>query len=186
MSLGRHYSSPGGHPPQSDGPAARASQIFTWGFLLLAVATLSIDSHATADEKPPLTTAQATTAQAYEFLRQRPVTKEDISILKRADEILSSETIWNRNDTRQCYRLADSWSLYCALKEACIEVLGKYEHRRVALEEVRLVIEETAGFDRTKPNLHSLRDYNNLTTTKFEDIKRVLKITLEREAARLK
>ena len=114
------------------------------GSLLLVLASMSISHGAQAEEK-----TQSVVEREYEAFLQRPVAKEDIQILKRADEILSNETIWDRNGTRKCYRLADSWNLFCALHEACIEVTGKYDHRRVAIEEVRFVIEDEAGwFDR--------------------------------------
>jgi len=128
---------------------------------------------------------QSVVERAYALFLQRPVAKEDILILKRADEILSGETIWNKNDTRKCYRMMDSWSLFCALQEACIEVTGKYDHRRVAIEEVRFLIEDVAGWLDRKPPFHPLMEYNNLPTTKFEDVKRLLKTAMEKEAARI-
>lgn len=69
------------------------------------------------------------------------------------------------------------------MQKALIEVLGAYDHRRVALQEVRFAIEdETKG----REFEHRLRDYNNLPSTRFKDIKRVLKVAANRVAARLK
>jgi hypothetical protein len=119
---------------------------------------------------------------AYED-RDRPTTRDDLLILKRADEILSDETKWNRKDDRTCRKEDKAWSLFCALQKASVEVLGKYDHRRVALQEVRFAIEDvTKGreFD------HRLMDYNNLPTTEFKDIKQVLKMAADKVAARLK
>src|SRR5215208_2078412 len=95
---------------------------------------------------------------AYEERRQ-PVTKDDLLILKRAREILSDETKWNRKDDRNCKPEAKAWSLFCALEKASIEVLGKYDHRRAALQEVRFAVEEVT---KGKEFEHRLMDYNNL------------------------
>ena len=44
-----------------------------------------------------------------------PVTKADLTIVKRARETLSSPAVWNRADTRICPKDAKTFSLYCAL-----------------------------------------------------------------------
>lgn len=147
---------------------------------LLALASMSFCQGAVAERR-----IQPTFEQEYKLFEYRPLTKEDMLILERADKILSDETIWNRNDNRKCLRLMDSWSLFCALREACIEVTGKFSNRRVAIEEVRFVVEEVTGWGDRKSPFHPLMEYNNLPTTKFEDIKRVLKAAMEREAARM-
>ena len=47
-------------------------------------------------------------------------------------------------------------------QRACIDVLGNYDHRRVALQEVRFAVEDaTRGQDFE----HRLRDFNNLPQT---------------------
>src|SRR5215467_108925 len=115
--------------------------------------------------------------------RDQPVTKDDLLILKRADEILSDETKWNRKDDRTCRPEDKEWSIFCALEKASIEVLGKYDHRRAALQEVRFAIEDvTQG----REFEHRLMDFNNLPTTQFKDIKNVLKMATEKVAAKLK
>ena len=115
--------------------------------------------------------------------RDQPVTKDDLLILKRADEILSDKTKWNRKDDRTCKPEDKVWSLFCALQKASIEVLGKYDHRRAALQEVRFAIEDvTKGRDFE----HRMMDYNNLPTTQFKDIKKVLKMATKKVAAKLK
>lgn len=68
-------------------------------------------------------------------------------ILERADAILSSDAVWNRADTRECPAGETTFSLFCALHDACVEVLGHYEHRRAALQEVRFVIDERVRKD---------------------------------------
>ena len=115
----------------------------------------------------------------------QPVTTEDLRILERADALLKDELVWNRNDDRECDddRAASKWSLFCALETACIEVLGDYDHRRAALQEVRFVVEEAT---RGKEFEHRLMDFNNLPETRFDDVKQVLRTSAQRVAARLK
>ena len=119
---------------------------------------------------------------AYED-REQPVSVEDLKILDRANLLLGDPSDWNRNDTRECHPDAPTLSLFCALQKASIEVLGSYDHRRVALQEVRFAIEEVSGGREFE---HRLMDFNNLPQTTFDDIKRVLAIARSRVAARLK
>ena len=117
-------------------------------------------------------------------MRDQPVAEEDLKILIRADEILIDETVWNREDDRNCDddELADKRSLFCALRKACIEVLGAYDHRRVALQEVRFaIVDATEG----QEFAHRLRDYNNLPETQFDDVKRILVVAREKVSIRL-
>ena len=117
--------------------------------------------------------------------RNQPVTVEDLRILVKADAFLKDESAWNRKDDRQCDddKASGKWSLSCALDVACIEVLGQYDHTRGALQEVRFVVEEvTAG----RQFEGRLMGFNNLPETRFEDIKRVLRLARERVAARRK
>jgi len=125
-------------------------------------------------------TAGATTDDSER--RDRTVSAEDLAILTRADEILSSPSVWNRRDTRICNQGDTAWSLFCALEKASIYVLGEYRHREVALQEVRFAVEDASNGARFE---HRLMDYNNLPTTTFEDIKHVLAVATERVAARL-
>ena len=144
---------------------------FAWlvGFSFLATQALAQDKP--TQSKP-----------AYEE-RNQPVSKDDLQILKRADEILSDETKWNRKDDRTCKPEDKAWSLFCALQKASLEVLGKYDHRRVALQEVRFAVEDAT---RGREFEHRLMDYNNLTTTQFKDIKQVLKVATEKVAGKLR
>ena len=62
-------------------------------------------------------------------------------------------------------------------------MLGHYDHTRVALQEVRFAVEEaTPG----KQFEGRLMGFNNLPETRFQDIKRVLRIARERVTARQK
>jgi hypothetical protein len=111
-----------------------------------------------------------------------PVSSGDLLILKRADQILSSEAVWNRRDTRVCPDKAKKFSLYCALEEASKE-LGSFEHRSAVMQETRFTI------DALKPKNdyeHRLMGYNNDPSTTLADIKRVIRLTEDRIAAKLK
>lgn len=117
-------------------------------------------------------------------MRDRPVAEEDLQILIRADEILIDDTVWNREDDRICEddELAGRRSLFCALQKASIEVLGAYDHRCVALQEVRFaIVDATDG----REFAHRLRDYNNQPETQFDDVKRILVVAREKVSIRL-
>jgi hypothetical protein len=111
------------------------------------------------------------------------VTKTDLQIVKRARQILNSESNWNRADNRICPAEAKTVSLYCALEMATVEVGGKAEHRGAALQEARFVIDEIA---RDRNYEHRLMNYNNDRTTTFSDIQEVLRITESLISLRLK
>ena len=117
--------------------------------------------------------------------RDQPVTADDVAILVRAEALLSNSSVWNRSDERECTddEATGKRSLFCALQKACIDVLGSYDHRRVALQEVRFAVEDAT---RGRDFAHRLRDFNNLPETRLEDIKRVLAVAKERVSARLK
>ena len=111
-----------------------------------------------------------------------PVTQADIQIVQRAQKILDSPARWNRSDTRICPADARTFSLYCALEKATVEVTGNFQHRGAAMQESRFVIEAVA------PNRnyhHRLMDYNNDPTTSFADVQKVLQLLQQRIADRL-
>ncbi len=112
-----------------------------------------------------------------------PVTEGDLQIVKGARELLNSPSKWNRADNRKCAQDAKTFSLYCALQGATIEVGKKFEHRGAALQEMRFVIDEIAA---TRKYDHRLMDYNNDPTTSFADIQEVLRITESLISLRLK
>jgi hypothetical protein len=62
-------------------------------------------------------------------------------------------------------------------------VLGSYDHRRAALQEVRFAVEDAT---RGRDFEHRLRDFNNLPETRLADVKRVLQVAKTRVTARLK
>ena len=99
-------------------------------------------------------------------------------------KLLSSTAVWNRADDRECKddEATGKRSLFCALHKACIDVLGSYDHRRVALQEVRFAVEDAT---RGREFEHRLRDFNNLPETRLEDIRKVLTVAKGRVSARL-
>jgi hypothetical protein len=92
----------------------------------------------------------------------------DDFILQRAAEIASNEAAWNRADDRRCGEHPKTWSIYCAMEQATTEVTGAPQHRRPAMEVVRVLVEERT---RDRAYKHRLMDYNNDPSTKLEDIK---------------
>ena len=149
----------------------------TVGFMFLFAAFAAGAQH--TDHSPASTRTRVEMER-----RDQPVTEEDLQILIRADEILIDESVWNREDDRICDddELAGRRSLFCALQKACTEVLGAYDHRRVALQEVRFAIEDAAE---GQEFAHRLRDYNNLSNTQFDDVKRILLVAQEKVNVRL-
>ena len=136
-----------------------------------------------AVQPPPAPQVTATSPELER--RDQPVTNDDLRILLKTDELLKDESVWNRKDDRECDddEATGKRSLFCALQKACIDVLGAYDHRRVALQEVRFAVEDaTRGQDFE----HRLRDFNNLPTTRLADIKRVLRVATDRVKSRLK
>jgi hypothetical protein len=98
--------------------------------------------------------------------------------------MLATSASWNRHDDRVCAPHASSWSLFCALQDAAREVFGEERYRAVAIQEVRFTVEDRMKAD-SVAILHRLTDYNNLPSTRFGDIKDVLKVTTDRIVARL-
>ena len=128
--------------------------------------------------------------------RDQPATADDLRILRRADALLGDASVWNRQDDRVCDddEASGKRSLFCALQKADREILGEYQHRNVALQEVRFVIQDATRDRQTEMVIRALRrfglphrlmDFNNLPETRFEDVKQVLRVASERIAVRL-
>ncbi len=150
--------------------------------ITVALAATGCSSVRVARPVPYVPASEYTPTSPDAERRDLPVTAEDLRILDRADAILSDQARWNRQDDRTCTPEDTTWSLFCALQRASVEVLGDYDHRRAALQEVRFAIEAAAPGQEFE---HRLRDYNNLPTTRFEDVKAVLHVARERIADRL-
>ena len=159
--------------------------ILSFGFVAaLLVLGRGGDLVATGQQSQQQTPQKTATSQELEQ-RDQPVSTEDLRILQRAGELLKDESVWNRKDDRECDddEATGKRSLFCALQKACIEVLGAYDHRRVALQEVRFAVEDAT---RGRDFEHRLRDFNNLPTTRLVDISKVLQVATDRVKSRLK
>ena len=148
-------------------------QILIFGAILVFAATLRAQ---VPSDKTPNPSADDSEVRP-------PVTNADLKIVERAQEILNSPSKWNRAATRICPPEAKTFSLYCALEKATVEVSGNFTHRGAAMQEGRFVIDDIA------PNRisykHRLMDYNNDPTTTFADIRKVLRLLEKRLANRL-
>jgi hypothetical protein len=92
----------------------------------------------------------------------------DREILERASTVITSEAVWNRADNRKCPADAKTWSIYCAVERAMIEVTGGFNHRRPAGQTVRRVVDtRSAG----RNYAHRMMDYNNDPRTQLSDVK---------------
>lgn len=128
--------------------------------------------------------------------RDQPATADDLRILQRADALLGDASVWNRHDDRVCDddEASGKRSLFCALQKADREILGEYQHRSVALQEVRFAVQDATRNRQAEMAVRALRrfsfphrlmDFNNLPETRFEDVKHVLQVASDRVAARL-
>ena len=150
-------------------------------FLGTVALVRSLEAGAALPQQSPQLTASSQELEQ----RDLPVSEDDLRILVKARALLETDAVWNRSDDRECAddEASGKRSLFCALQKACVDVLGVYEHRRVALQEVRFAVEDAT---RRQDFEHRLRDFNNLPTTRLTDIQRVLQVATDRVKARLK
>lgn len=116
---------------------------------------------------------------SYDYWYCPPATKTDLEILDLCFEYLKDSTNWHKKDDRNCDddKIDKTWSLFCAIKVATIEKYGEYNHRGTVIQRTRFVIDELY------PNheySHTLMDFNNDSSTKFDDIIKVLSIVKDR------
>ena len=111
-------------------------------------------------------------SQALEFdvdpAKTVPPADLDRDIVTRAIAILSTESVWDRADDRQCSPEDKTWSIYCAMVRATMDVTGGIHHRRPAMEVVRQIVDERSAGRKYD---HRLRDYNNDPSTTFADLR---------------
>jgi hypothetical protein len=101
----------------------------------------------------------------------------DRAIVERARTILSTTAVWNRADNRKCPPEAKTWSIYCAMEKATVDVAGAFHHRRPALQVVRAIVDERTA---ARPYQHRLMDYNNDSTTTLADVRSLFAEALRR------
>ena len=68
-------------------------------------------------------------------------------------------------------------SLFCAIKIASIEKYGEYNHRGAVIQKTRFLIDELYP---SHEYAHTLMDFNNDTTTRFENITNLLTTVKDR------
>ena len=102
----------------------------------------------------------------------------DLKIIQRADSILSDTSKWSKQDDRECDDdIANGiYSLFCALYKASVDITGEYIHRRSAIQIVRFTLEK---YENSRVKNHRLMDWNNHPDTKFEEVKKVLKESID-------
>ena len=110
-------------------------------------------------------------------LTEIPAGALDREVLQRAAKIIASDSVWNRADNRKCPAAATTWSIYCAIEKAEIEVTGGFHHRRPAGELVREIVDERA---KNRNYNHRMMDYNNDPTTKLADVRSLFAEALAR------
>jgi hypothetical protein len=78
--------------------------------------------------------------------------------------------VWNRADDRTCPAAATTWSIYCAVERAMIEVTGGFNHRRPAGQLVRQIVDERSA---NRNYSDRMMDYNNDPRTVMADVQSV-------------
>lgn len=122
---------------------------------------------------------------SYDYWYCPPATETDLEILDLCFDYLNDSTSWNQNDDRKCEtdKSDKLWSLFCAIKTASIEKYGEYNHRGYVIQTARFLIDElypNHGYS------HTLMDFNNDSSTRFEDIIKILSIIKVRAVQEIK
>ena len=127
----------------------------------------------------------ATVGQTTEENRNLVFDSLDLKIIQRADSILSEPSKWNKQDDRECNDdIANGkYSLFCLLYKASIDITGVYVHRRSGMQIVRFTVEK---YENGRVKEHRLMDWNNHPDTSFEEVKKVLRESIEAVKQQLK
>lgn len=96
-----------------------------------------------------------------------PPSEVDLRIVLAARQMLADETAWDRQDDRVCEATDTTFSLYCAMHRATIDVAGEFHHRQPALQAVRVVVQRMWS---ARYSEHRLMDFNNHPDTTLTDI----------------
>jgi hypothetical protein len=115
--------------------------------------------------------------------RQVRPTRSDIAILERARQLLPNETVWNKNDNRQCPPAQNKISLFCALNQATVEISGGVHYRQPAAQAVREVLNTV---DSRRIKTHRIMDFNNHPDTTLGEIHAILDTAKTRVARDLR
>lgn len=103
--------------------------------------------------------------------RQVRPTAADIAIISRAIDLLPNESVWNKNDNRQCPAGQSKISMFCALAQATTEISGGIHYRQPAAQAVR---EALNAVDAKRIKTHRIMDFNNHPDTTLAEIHAVL------------
>ena len=103
--------------------------------------------------------------------RDAKVARVDLDILLKVDEILSDKDTWAKDAARVCGDTR-TYSLYCALEKATIEVVGSNVHRQAALQEVRFAVDD---YYKNRWEVHRLADFNAHPDTTFQNVKSIIR-----------
>lgn len=116
---------------------------------------------------------------SYDYWYCPPASKIDLEVLDLCFDYLKDSTSWNQNDDRKCDidKSDQLWSLFCAIKVSSIEKHGEYNHRGAVIQKTRFIIDELYP---SHEYAHTLMDFNNDSSTKFEDIIKVLSIVKDK------
>ena len=90
--------------------------------------------------------------------------------------LLNDTEAWSKSDDRRCEAEEIQRSLYCALRQASMDVSGAFHHRAAVLQQVRYAI------DAMKPNNayeHRLMDFNNDPTVTLDDVHLMLRKSID-------
>ena len=114
------------------------------------------------------------------FFRSNKIENEDVSVIRHALSLLSSEQKWAKNRGFHCI-YGEQYTLYCALALAAKQVLGQYNEQAGYAQEVLIQIHKKFP-DRLISGKRSyfnyLLNFNNNTRTTFSDVRNILKSTL--------
>ena len=102
-----------------------------------------------------------------------PSSRTDLEIITVAINLLKDPTNWHKEDDRRCEDDDENsqWSFFCALKKASVQVMGEYNHRSSVMQLIRHMIEKEHPGKKWE---HRFKDYNNMSETTFDDIKRLM------------
>ena len=112
----------------------------------------------------------ALTARIMVRNRPLPPTASDVPIVERTLVLLENEATWSKDDARQCESNTNGLSLYCALRQASLDVTGEFHHRAAALQAVRHAVDAMYPADYA----HRLQDFNNRPDITLSDVRAVL------------
>lgn len=114
---------------------------------------------------------QAELAFWFQWDEDAPPSRDDLEILERTEAILSDERVWDRSANRRCTPRATTWTLFCALRDATVEVTGEFHERQPALVILESVINDVfreMGFQ------DPLVDYNTYEDAILVEMHRLL------------